>query len=125
MSDPTVRGQVHLIEDTKTFGRNNFRKRLLVLEQEDGAYTKYIPVHFIQDNCDSVDELQVGDEVEVSYQLTGRKWQRDEQSEVKFFLDAEANQFKVVKKSESTSNLPPNGSDPFAMVEEDDDEAPF
>lgn len=96
MSDAKVRGKVHLIEDTKTYGQKGFRKRLVVLEQERERFTNYLPLEFIQDACDSVDELQVGDEVEVSYRLSGRRWQKDARSEVKFFLSAEATGFQVV-----------------------------
>lgn len=96
MSEATVRGIVHLIEETKTYGQKGFRKRLVVLEQDNGRFTNYIPLDFIQDGCDSVDELQVGDNVEVSYRLSGRKWQRDPDSEVKFFLSAEALRYKVL-----------------------------
>ncbi len=96
MSDAKVTGKVHVIEETKSFGRNNFRKRVVVLEQENGRFTAYIPVEFIQDGCDTVDGMNVGDEVEISYRLTGRKWQRDPQSEVKYFLSAEASSFRVL-----------------------------
>ncbi len=91
-----VRGIVHVIEETKTFGQKGFRKRLVVLEKDNGRFTNYIPVEFLRDACDTVDEMKVGDEVEISYQLSGRKWQRDENSEVKYFLSAEAFSFKVV-----------------------------
>ncbi len=97
MSDAMVRGVVHLIEETKTYGQNGFRKRLLVLEQDNGRFTNYIPLDFIQDACDTVDEVKKGDELEVSYRLSGRKWQRDAESEEKFFLNAEARSFKVLK----------------------------
>ena len=66
MSDATVSGVIHLIEETKTFGNKGFRKRLVVLEQDKGSFTNYIPVEFLRDSCDSVDELNVGDEIEVS-----------------------------------------------------------
>ena len=97
MSDAKVRGVVHLIEDTKTFGAKGFRKRLVVLEQNTGRFTNYIPIDFTNDGCDTVDELNVGDEVEVVYRLSGRRWQKDAASEVKFFLNAEATGFKVLK----------------------------
>ena len=42
MKDPTVRGIGHLIEETKTFGPKNFRKRL-VLEQPKSAFTNSLP----------------------------------------------------------------------------------
>ena len=65
MKDPTVRGVVHLIEETKTFGQKGFRKRLLVLEQSKTSFTNFIPVEFVKDGCDAVDDLAVGDEIEV------------------------------------------------------------
>jgi hypothetical protein len=117
-----VRGNVHVIEDTKTYGQNGFRKRLVVLEQDNGRFVNYLPLDFIQDACDSVDELTLGDEVEISYRLSGRKWQRDQQSEVKYFLSAEATEFKVLQKAGDKSDRPtPDPSEaPFT-----DDEAPF
>jgi len=96
MSDAKVRGVVHLVEETKTYGQKGFRKRVVVLEQDRGQFTNYIPVEFTQDACETADGLNVGDEVEISYRLNGRKWQRDSNSEVKFFLNAEATGFEVV-----------------------------
>lgn len=95
MSEASVRGKVHLIEETKTYGQNGFRKRLVVLEQENDRFTNFIPLDFIRDSCDQVDQLNVGDDVEVKYQLSGRRWQKDPGSEVKFFLNAEASSFQV------------------------------
>jgi hypothetical protein len=59
MSNATLRGIVHLIEETKTFGQKGFRKRLVVLEQNLGRFTNYVPLDFIGDACDSVDALSV------------------------------------------------------------------
>ncbi len=91
-----MRGIVHLIEETKTYGQKGFRKRLVVLEQDNGRFANFVPVEFVRDSCDTVDEMSVGNEVEISYQLSGRKWQKDPSSEVKFFLSAEAISFKVL-----------------------------
>lgn len=93
MSDGTVKGVVHVIEPTKTFGQNGFRKRLVVLEQDKGRFTNYIPIDFTYEGCDKVDDLSVGDEIEVTFRLSGRKWQRDPNSDVKYFLNAEAQDF--------------------------------
>jgi hypothetical protein len=102
MSDAQIRGTVHMVDDTKTYGQNGFRKRLIVIEQDNGRFTNYIPLEFIQDGCDTVDGVNVGDELEVSYRLSGRKWQRDASSEVKYFLNAEALDFKVLKTAVET-----------------------
>ena len=96
MSESKVRGIVHLIEETKTYGQKGFRKRLVVLEQDNGRFANFIPIEFVRDSCDSVDEMSVGNEVEISYQLSGRKWQKDPSAEVKYFLSAEAISFKVL-----------------------------
>lgn len=129
MSDAKVRGVVHLIEETKTYGQKGFRKRLVVLEQEKGSFTNYVPLEFTRDACDSVDQLQVGDEIEADYMLSGRRWQRDPGSEVKFFLNAEATGFRLLSGGAGggggAMEINSRGiNDRFAEAI-DDDEAPF
>ncbi len=124
MSDAKVSGIVHLIEETKTFGNKGFRKRVVVLEQEFGSFTNYVPIEFVRDSCDAVDERSVGDEVEVAYRLSGRRWQRDPSSEVKYFLSAEGMSFKILKSGEETmTERVSSPNDAFAEAGED--EAPF
>jgi len=128
MSDPAVRGKIHVIEDTKTFGQSGFRKRLVVLEQDTGRFTNYIPVDFVHEGCDSVDELNVGDEVEIIYRLSGRKWQRDAESDVKYFLNAEALTFKVLQAASGGrggDDGPPVDDFDGAPPSEGDEEVPF
>jgi hypothetical protein len=105
MSDAKVRGDVHTIEETKSYGQKGFRKRLVVLTQDNGRFVNYIPIEFTQDACDDVDKLRVGDQVEVSYRLSGRKWQKDPTSEVKFFLSCEATSFRKLGSADT-----PDGS---------------
>lgn len=120
MSDPIVRGIVHVIEPTKVVGQRGFRKRLVVLQQDLGRFTNFIPVEFVNDQCDRADELQVGDEAEITYRLTGRKWQRDPQSEVKYFVSVEAIDFRVVRAATTQT-----GSKSNAEAEFFEDEPPF
>ena len=129
MADASITGQVHLIEPTKSFGQKGFRKRLVVLEQVRGKFTNYVPLDFIGDACDSVDDLKLGDTIRVTYRLSGRKWQRDPDSEVKFFLSAEAVGFEFAdkpgaKKSGSTKAAP-SGDEDFEDFGPDDGSAPF
>ena len=125
MSGATVKGTIHLIEETKTYGQKGFRKRLVVLEQvKGGGFTNYVPVEFLKDACDSVDDLHLGDEIEVSYRLSGRRWQRDESSEPKYFLSAEAMSFRVLNGGGSAqSNAGPDIDS--ALAEAADDDVPF
>lgn len=127
MSDAKVRGIVHFIDETKTYGQQGFRKRLVVLEQESDRFTNYVPVDFTRDDCDSVDDLSVGDEVEISYRLSGRKWQKDASSEVKYFLNAEATSFNKIKGTDASdkaaSATDPN--DELAEAAFDENDIPF
>jgi hypothetical protein len=127
MSDSKVRGIVHLIEQTKTFGQKGFRKRTVVLEQENGRFPNYIPIEFLQDACDRVDDLNVGDEIEVTYRLSGRKWQKDPNSEVKYFLSCEATGFRLVGAGATDNGISARDiNDNFAQAAyESDDEVPF
>lgn len=125
MSDTKVRGTVHLIEETKTYGQKGFRKRLVVLEQEKGSFVNYVPLDFTRDACDAVDQLQIGDEIEVDYFLNGRKWQRDAQSEVKYFLNAEATGFRLLSGGTAGHEVVrPSANDAFSEAADQDD-APF
>jgi hypothetical protein len=123
MSDGKVRGIVHFIDETKTFGQKGFRKRLVVLEQDTGRFTNYIPLDFTQDGCDKADQLNVGDDVEVEFRLSGRKWQKDPQSEVRYFVNAEAVNFRVVGSKPPVDNGAVN--DEFADANAPDDDMPF
>ena len=126
MSNPTFTGKIHLVEEAKTYGQKGFRKRLVVLEQENGKFTNFVPFEFVQDGCDQADDLSEGDEVEMTYRLSGRKWQKDPGSEVKFFLNAEAISFKKLSGSStpSSTSSASSANDAFAEAA-DDDEAPF
>jgi hypothetical protein len=130
MSDGKVSGKVHFIDETKTFGQNGFRKRTVVLEQDSGRFTNYIPVEFIQESCESVDALKIGDEAEITFELTGRKWQKDAASEVKYFLNAQASSFRVVSNAAPAGGDAADGDgapmfDPSSETEFDEDNVPF
>ena len=126
MSDGKIKGTVHLVEETKTYGQKGFRKRLVVIEQDNGRFTNYIPVEFTNDRCETVNDLKEGDQIEVTYRLNGRKWQKDPTSEVKFFLNAEATDFTVIGSSEANSSAyAASANDELAEAAFDDDEVPF
>ncbi len=128
-NEAVVAGIVHLIEETKTYGQKGFRKRLVVLEQESGSFTNYVPVEFIRDACDTVDQLSVGDKVEVTYRLSGRRWQRDADSEVRFFVNVEGLSFTksdgVPGSASGSNSASGSGNDSFAEAAFDDDDVPF
>ena len=124
MSDGRIRGVIHFIEETKSFGQKGFRKRLVVLEQDKDRFINYVPVEFIQEGCDSVDGLSTGDEVEIEYRLSGRKWQRDANSEVKYFVSVQALNFAKLG-SRGPAADPDAINQELAEINPNDDEVPF
>ena len=68
--------------------------------------------------------MNVGDQIEVTYRLSGRKWQRDPNSEVKYFLSCEALSFRKLDAGGTQPDADPNSSLDEAAFEEDD-EVPF
>ncbi|MBL8856315.1 MAG: DUF3127 domain-containing protein [Planctomycetaceae bacterium] len=126
VNEGKIRGIIHLIEETKTFGQKGFRKRVVVLEQPGDRFTNYVPIEFTQDACDKVDGLKLGQEIEVSFRLSGRRWQKDPNSEVKFFVNPEAWNFKVVSgEGDAKSDSIESANDEFAQASYEEDDIPF
>lgn len=78
-----VIGKIKVVDETKTFGSNGFRKRELVVTTDE-QYPQTILVEFIQDKCDILDTYKVGEDVKVSINLRGREWVNP-QGETKYF----------------------------------------
>jgi hypothetical protein len=126
VNEGKISGVIHLIEETKTFGQKGFRKRVVVLEQPGDRFTNYVPIEFTQDACDKVDGLTLGQEIEVSFRLSGRRWQKDPNSEVKFFVNPEAWNFKVLSgNAESKAASIDAANDEFAQASYEEDDIPF
>ena len=122
---PNLRGTVHIIEPTKTFGQKGFQKRTVVLEQMNGRHSEFIPIEFQKDDCDSCDELHLGDEIDVTYHLTGRKWQKDPQSEVKVFLTALGVSFRVISQGQPDADYEVQDNQAQPVDAYPDDDLPF
>jgi len=68
-----VTGKIKKIEETKTFGTGGFRKREMVLTTND-QYPQMLKIEFVQDKCDLLNNVQIGQDVKISINLTGREW---------------------------------------------------
>ncbi|NKF50719.1 DUF3127 domain-containing protein [Shewanella sp. WXL01] len=72
-------GIIHSMGETTTYGNNGFTKREFVLKatgpDENSAYPNYIALELIKDNCSLLDQFNIGDELQVMFNLTGRLWQ--------------------------------------------------
>jgi len=67
-------GEVIVIGDVKSFGKNNYEKREIVLAMEDGKYRQEVAFEFGGHSLLLVDRVDVGDTVSVHFSLRGREW---------------------------------------------------
>ena len=78
-----VQGKIKMIDETKEYGSNGFRKREMVLTTEE-QYPQHILIEFVQDKTELLNNYQVGQQVKVSINLRGREWVNP-QGETKYF----------------------------------------
>lgn len=73
-----IKGHVHEVGQT-TQVSDTFKKRdLVVIVAENPQYPEYISFQAVQDKVNLFDNLSVGQEVEVSFNLRGRPWTNKE-----------------------------------------------
>ncbi|MBZ0327585.1 MAG: DUF3127 domain-containing protein [Altibacter sp.] len=122
-----VQGKIKLIDETKTFGNNGFRKRELVITTEE-QYPQHIMIEFVQDKTELLNNFQVGQNVKVSINLRGREW-TNPQGEVKYFNSIQGWRVENVDQSVSANMPPMPPEDAFEpandLNEEDHDDLPF
>ena len=108
----------------------SFRKREFVVEfAENPQYPEFVKFELIQDKCDLLDSMKVGDLVNVSFNLKGRKWTAP-QGQVKYFNSLQA--WRITPEQtgapagDGTSAPPPAATDePEWLASGDDDDLPF
>ncbi len=109
-----------LIEKTDTQKvSDRFQKREFVVEfAENPQYPEFVKFELIQDKCDLLDSYEVGQELEVHFNLKGRKWV-DPQGQTKYFNSLQA--WRLVPASASASaSSPSNPGEPVASSSSDD-----
>ena len=99
--------QAKLIEkhDTQQITAS-FQKREFVVEfAENPQYPEFVKFELIQSNCDQLENFQVGDQLNISFNLKGRKW-TDKNGEVKYFNSLQA--WRLDKETSSNAALTPS-----------------
>ena len=99
-----ISGKVKLINETKEYGSNGFRKREIVLTTQE-QYPQNILVEFIQDRTNLLDAFNIGDLVKVDINLRGREWTNDK-GEIKYFNSIQGWRIEKVE-DDYESQLPP------------------
>ncbi len=103
-----------------------FKKREFIVEYKDnpdGNYTQYLKFQCTGDKCSILDTYSVGQMVNISFNLKGRRYEKD--GRVSYFMDLEA--WRIINANQNT--LPGNGypeTNSYTKLEEDaSEDLPF
>ncbi|GAA0408335.1 hypothetical protein GCM10009133_16140 [Cocleimonas flava] len=121
-----AQGTVHSIGQTTEYGNNGFTKREFVIQltgpDENSQYPNYVALELIKDKCELMDKHNIGDEIQVTFNLSGRLWSSGDKPE-KCFTSLQAWKVSAVSGADNQEAPPEswadNGAPPF------DDECPF
>lgn len=109
-----------------------FKKREFVVEYADNPqYPEFIKFECIQDKCDQLDSFSEGQDVNVSFNLKGRKW-TDPQGVDKYFnslqawrITAEQAQAAAPAPAGATPPPPASNDEPDWLNADESDDLPF
>ena len=105
-----VSGTIKLIKEEQQFGDKGFRKRELIITTKD-QYPQVIMIEFTQNNCDFLNNFNVGQDVNIKINIRGREWVNPE-GEIKYFNSIQGWKIAISGNSELGNQT--------TKVEEDD-----
>ena len=122
-----ISGKLKLINETKEYGTNGFRKREVVVTTEE-QYPQDLMIEFIQDKCDLLNSFKVGQSVKIDINLRGREWESP-QGEIKYFNSIQGWRIEKLFNEENSSIPPVPPAEAFQPADEinqdEPDDLPF
>tara|TARA_B100000963_G_scaffold72821_1_gene60915 strand:- start:1760 stop:2137 length:378 start_codon:yes stop_codon:yes gene_type:complete len=123
-----ISGKLKLVNETKEYGTNGFRKREVVVTTEE-QYPQDLLIEFIQDKCDILNSYTVGDHVKIDINLRGREWESP-QGEIKYFNSIQGWRIEKLTVEDQNTMIPPipqteDSSDNEELGEDEPDDLPF
>jgi len=125
-----IQGSIVMIGETIQV-TEKFAKRDLVIEDASSMYPQEILFQLAQDKTKILDGLAEGEWVEVSFNLRGRSWQKDPDSEKRWFNTLDAWRVEKVQGMSQPTPPPAQNSKPQTSnteppkTEDGDDDLPF
>ena len=122
-----IKGKVHFVSDVINV-TETFKKRELVVEfAENPQYPEFVKFEAIQDRVSLMDDLKVGQDVEVFFNLKGREW-TNKQGEKQYFNTLQLWKVNVLGATEAAAGQStPAYAPPVDISSEpgEDDDLPF
>ena len=115
-----INGKVILKDETQQIS-DRFKKREFVIEVENernSDWNDFIKFQLTQDRCDLLETVSVNEEIKVSFNIKGRKWEKD--GKVSYFSNLEAWRIEKVQAAAAAEMPEFNAADMPPAPEEDD-----
>ena len=119
-------GKLIVKEDTVNIS-DKFRKREFVIDvpnERNPDWNDTVKFQATQDRVDLIEPFNIGDELNVSFNIRGKKWERD--GKVNYFTNLDA--WRIEKVGAAGGNNPPSApmpDQPEALPPEGEDDFPF
>lgn len=114
-------GLLHEIFDVQQV-TEKFAKRDFVLEIP-GQYPEHIKFQLVQDKCDLIEGLTVGEEVEVDFNLRGKGFNKNGQ--MLYFNNLDAWKIKRTQAAPAAAKIPAGAHQQQPVTSDDDNDLPF
>jgi len=118
-----IKGKVHEVAPTVQVTEALKKRELIVEYIENPQYPEYLKFEAIQDRCNLLDNVKVGDDVEVFFNLRGRPW-TDKTGKKSYFNSMQLWKINVLAGA-SNSTAPEYAAPADISPAADDDDLPF
>lgn len=97
-----ITGKLFLKEETNVISDRFKKREFVVLKEENNGgsiFTEYIKFQLTQDKCALIDNVQLQDDIKVSFNIKGTKWEKN--GNVSYFNNLDA--WRIEKASAETA----------------------
>ncbi len=116
-----ISGKIIVKDETQQIS-DRFKKREFVIEVENernSEWNDFIKFQLTQDRCDLLESYNLNDEVKVSFNIRGRKWEKD--GKVNYFSNLEAWRLEKSQPANMPQEMPEFSADDMPPAPEADD----
>ncbi|KGE14578.1 DUF3127 domain-containing protein [Sphingobacterium deserti] len=121
-----IKGRVHEVHRTQQISESFKKRDLIIAYAENPQFVEYISFQATQDRVSIFDNLRVGDEVQVAFNLRGRPW-TNKDGVTTFFNSLVAWRVTKLEAQRPAQQTAPSYADlpPMDISSADDDDLPF
>jgi hypothetical protein len=110
---------------------DSFRKREFVIEKKEVSFGREfidtIKFQLVQDRCEELENFQLNDSLKVTFNIKGRKWEKD--GKVNYFNNLEAWKLEMAGQADDhgfqQDAPPPDEADFIVSSDDQNDDLPF